>query len=68
MTAFEVGDDVRAVVGVERADRGDGLRRLVVEAELGRRGGDGDMTVEDLRGVDPARLASASAKRPWAKW
>ena len=68
VAAFEVGDDVRAVVGVEGADRGDGFLRLVVEAELGRRGGDRDMAIEDLRGVDPAGLSSASANRPWAKW
>ena len=56
MAALEVGDDVRAVVGVERADRGDGFRRLVIEAERGRRGGDGDVAIEDLWGVDPAGL------------
>ena len=66
VTAFEVGDDVRAVVGVERADRGDGLLRLVVEAELGRRGGDRDVAVEDLQGVDPAGLAERLGV--WAKW
>ena len=56
VTALEVGDDVPAVVGVERSDRRHGVRRLVVEPELGGGGGDGDVAVENLGRVDPAGL------------
>ena len=54
MTALEVGDDARPVVGVEGADCRDGVRRLVVKAELGGSGGDGDVAVENLGRIDPA--------------
>ena len=66
MTAFEVGDDASPVVGVERADCRDGVRRLVVEAELGGGGGDGDVAVEDLGRIDLPGLFQRLGIRPWA--